>query len=271
MSVVTRSVERKGPASVLAGGPLLIAHRGGGGLAPENTLAAFLQAVERWPVDMIELDVHATADGHCVVIHDPTVDRTTNGQGAVAELSLAELKELDAGYRFTVDGAFPFRDRDVRIPTLDEVLDALPKMRFTVEVKAEAAQALLFEAVDRHAARERVVAAGIHDRVRTLFGTYEGAISASAETIRTFWIFHRLYLARFRRLPADVVQVPEHEGFVRVVTPRFVRDVHARGVPVHVWTVDDVEDMHRLLDWGVDGIITDRPDRLAAVLAERHA
>ncbi|MEJ2679856.1 MAG: glycerophosphodiester phosphodiesterase family protein, partial [Gemmatimonadota bacterium] len=125
----------KGP-TVLAGGPLLIAHRGGAGLAPENTMAAFRQAVDRWPVDMMELDVHATADGHCVVIHDPTVDRTTNGQGVVAALSLAELQTLDAGYRFELDGEQPFRDRGVRIPTLDEVLDALPDMRLTIEVKA---------------------------------------------------------------------------------------------------------------------------------------
>ncbi|MEJ2678139.1 MAG: glycerophosphodiester phosphodiesterase [Gemmatimonadota bacterium] len=256
---------------VLAGGPLLIAHRGGSGLAPENTLAAFRQAAERWPVDMMELDVHATVDGHCVVIHDATVDRTTDGQGAVAELSLAELKTLDAGYRFELDGEHPFRGRGVQIPTLDEVLDALPGLRLTIEVKAVAAQTLLFEAIRRHDARDRVVAAGIHDRERTLFGTYDGTISASAEMIRTFWLFQRLRLARFRHVGADVVQVPEREGAIRVVTPRFIRDLHAQGVPVHVWTVDDVEDMHRLLDWGVDGIITDRPDRLAAVLAERRA
>lgn len=259
----------KGP-TVLAGGPLLIAHRGGAGLAPENTMAAFRQAVDRWPVDMMELDVHATADGHCVVIHDPTVDRTTNGQGAVAALSLAELQTLDAGFRFELDGEHPFRDRGVRIPTLDEVLDALPDVRLTIEVKAEAAQALLFDAVRRHNARDRVVAAGIHNRVRTLFSTYDGAISASSEMIRTFWLFQRLRMARLRPIRADVVQVPEVEGRVRVVTPRFVRDLHAQGVPVHVWTVDETADMHRLLDWGVDGIITDRPDRLAAVLAERQ-
>ncbi len=257
-------------APVLAGGPLLVAHRGGAGLAPENTLAAFRQAVERWPVDMMELDVHATADGHCVVIHDPTVDRTTDGQGAVAEMSLAELQALDAGYRFELDGEHPFRGQGVRIPTLDEVMEALPGMRLTIEVKAEAVQTLLFDAIRRHGARDRVVAAGIHDRVRTLFGSYDGAISASAEMIRTFWVFHWLRLARFRPIGADVVQAPEREGRVRVVTPRFIRDLHAQGVPVHVWTVNETEDMHRLLDWGVDGIITDRPDRLAAVLSDRQ-
>jgi glycerophosphoryl diester phosphodiesterase len=271
MSTVTGSVERNRPEGVLAGGPLLIAHRGGSGLAPENTLAAFQQAAERWPVDMMELDVHATADGHCVVIHDDTVDRTTNGQGAVAEMRLAELKELDAGYRFEQDGAYPFRGRGARIPTLDEVMDALPEMRLTIEVKAAAAQALLFAAIERHNAKGRVVAAGIHDHERTLFGMYDGVISASAEMVRTFWVFHRLHMGRSRRIAADVVQVPERQGLIRVVTPRFVRDLHGQGVPVHVWTVDEPDDMRRLLDWGVDGIITDRPDRLATVLADRRA
>jgi len=259
----------RGSQRVLAGGPLLIAHRGGGGLAPENTLAAFRQAAQRWPVDMMELDVHATADGHCVVIHDDTVDRTTDGHGAVAALTLTQLKELDAGYRFTRDGEHPFRGRGVSVPTLDEVMDALPGMRLTVEVKAAAAQTLLFDAVRRHDALERVVAAGIHDRERTLFGTYDGAISASSEMIRTFWVFHRLRLARLRRIRADVVQVPERQGGIRVVTPRFIRDVHAQGLSVHVWTVNETADMRRLLDWGVDGIITDRPDRLARVFTDR--
>src|SRR5262245_46925820 len=118
---------------VLAGGPLLIAHRGGSGLAPENTMAAFTRAVELWQPDMFELDVHASADGACVVIHDPTIDRTTNGAGPVASRSLAELQSYDAGYRFTADGGrtFPFRNQGVRIPTLDEVLSAFPDLRIT--------------------------------------------------------------------------------------------------------------------------------------------
>src|SRR5512140_3306235 len=98
--------------SVLAGAPLLVAHRGGGGLAPENTLPAFLSARDDWGADMIELDVHLTADGQVVVIHDPTVDRTTDGSGPVATKTLAELRELDAGYRFNTAGRkYAFRRR----------------------------------------------------------------------------------------------------------------------------------------------------------------
>jgi glycerophosphoryl diester phosphodiesterase len=251
--------------------PLLIAHRGGSGLAPENTLAAFSSAVERWGADMIELDVHATRDGECAVIHDATVDRTTDGTGRVADMTLDQLRSLDAGYRFTPDGGetFPFRDTGVVIPTLDEVLEALPATPITVEVKAGAAQAPLFRAVDRLAAHHRVVAAGMHDRDRTAFASYSGPVSASTEQLRRFYVRHRLFIGRFLPPPADVVQVPETWEGRRVVTPRFVRDLRSRHIPVHVWTVDDPADMRRLLDWGVAGIITDRPDILARVLQER--
>jgi glycerophosphoryl diester phosphodiesterase len=256
---------------VLSGAPLLIAHRGGAGLAPENTLAAFHHGADTWGADMIELDVRATRDGYCVVIHDETVDRTTDGSGPVAALTLAELKGLDAGYRFSPDGGrtFPFRGRGVVVPTIEEVLAALPQMRLTVEVKEGAAQAPLFAAVAESGAEQRVVAAGMHDRDRTRFATYDGPVSASMEALRRFYVAHRLRLTRCYRLHATVVQVPEEWEGRRVVTPRFVRDLARQGVAVHVWTVDDPAAMHRLLDWGVEGVLTDRPDILGRVLHER--
>jgi glycerophosphoryl diester phosphodiesterase len=259
------------PHPVLAGAPLLVAHRGGAGLAPENTLAAFSNGAGIWGADMIEFDVHASRDGHCVVIHDATVDRTTDGAGAVAALTLAELKQLDAGYRFTTDrgATFPFRHRGVTIPTIDDVLDLLPTMRFTVEVKNGAAQEPLFAAITSRRAEARVIAAGMHERDRTMFAGYAGPVSSSTEALRRFYIGHRLRLGRLFRPRADVVQVPETWEGRRVVTPRFVRDLRRCGIPVHVWTVDDPRDMHRLLDWGVEGLVTDRPDVLGHVLRER--
>jgi glycerophosphoryl diester phosphodiesterase len=256
--------------AVLAGAPLLIAHRGGSAVAPENTLAACLSAADTWNADMIELDVHASADGHCVVIHDATVDRTTDGTGAVATMRLGELRELDAGYRFTPDGTtFPFRGTGVGIATMDEVLEALPGMRFTVEVKTGGAQAPLFEAIERHGARERIIAAGMYDADRTQFSNYRGAVSVSTEELRRFYARYRLGVGRFFPPRADVVQVPEAWEGQRIVSRRFVRVLHGAGIPVHVWTVDNAGDMHRLLDWGVAGILTDRPDVLGRVLHER--
>lgn len=258
--------------SVLAGAPLLIAHRGGAGLAPENTLAALRNGVETWGAEMVELDVHGSADGHCVVIHDAAVDRTTNGTGTVAGMTLDALKALDAGYRFSPDGGrtFPHRDRGVTIPTIDEVLEALPSTRIIVEVKDGRAQAPLFRAIERFDARDRIIAAGMYERDRTLFGGFDGAVSASVEAMGRFLRMHALGLGRFARLDADVVQMPETWDDRRLLTPRLVRVLAARGVPVHVWTVNDVDDMRRLLDWGVEGIITDFPDRLGHLLHERN-
>lgn len=239
---------------------------------PENTIAAFLDAAQRWRVDMIELDVRASADGHCVVIHDATVDRTTNGNGAVAEMTLEELQSFDAAYHFTRDGGrtFPLRGQGVHIPTLDEVFAAVPDVRITIESKTATAQIPLFRAVELYRASERIIAAGERDEFRTLFHTYGGAKSASLEEAMPFFLMHRAYLARFRRIPADVVQTCEVYRGRRILTQRLVRDFHRGGVLVHVWTVNNEADMERLLDWGVDGIVTDRPDLLATILHRRY-
>lgn len=268
-----RSERTRAPHPVVMGAPLLIAHRGGAALVPENTLEAFRQAAELWDSDMIELDVHASADGHCVVIHDPTVDRTTDGTGEVAAMTLEELRRLDAGYAFSPDGgrSHPYRGRGLTIPTLDEVFEALPEMRFTVELKTPAAQRPFFEAVRRADAYDRVIAASQHEYQRTLFGTWPGPVSSSTEQLRAFWPFHVTRLAFLHAPDVDVVQMPELWNGRRILTPRLVEDVHAHGIHVHVWTVNEVDDMERLLDWGVDGIMTDHPDRLAEVLHRRVA
>jgi glycerophosphoryl diester phosphodiesterase len=256
---------------VLAGGPLLIAHRGGSGLAPENTMAAFTGAVELWESDMVELDVHASADGECVVIHDPTLDRTTNGTGPVGGMTLKQLQSFDAGFRFTPDGGrtFPFRGQGVHIPTIDEVLAAFPNLRITVELKTAAAQTRLFAAIRAAHAEDRVIAAGEYRRYRTEFHLWRGCLSASREDAVPFLALHYLRLSRIVPMSAHVVQTCERLGTRQVLTPSLVRALHARNIQVHVWTVNETADMHRLLDWGVDGIITDRPDRLALVLHER--
>jgi len=255
------------------GTPHLIAHRGGSGLAPENTLAAFVDAVRRWGADMVELDVRATSDGHCVVMHDPTVDRTTDGRGDIAAMTLGQVRLLDAGYRFTGDGGetYPFRGRGVRVPTIDEVLDALPDTRIIVEVKHRDAQRPLFEAIRRHGASHRVLAAGAHDRDRTLFAAYDGPVSASGDAMTRMYVWHRLHLTRFWKPgQATSVQMPiEHWGH-RIPSRRLVRELKRRGLTVHVWTVDDPDVMRQLLDWGVDGILSDRPDVLARVLNQTH-
>jgi glycerophosphoryl diester phosphodiesterase len=249
---------------------MLVAHRGGGQLAPENTLEAFHGAVETWWADMLEMDVRLTKDGEVVVIHDATVDRTTDGTGRVADLSLQEIRSLDAGYRFIDPFGVPsFRGRGSVIPTLDEVLTAFPGMRLNIEAKESAVARPLVEVVARHGAEQRVLVAAEHEASRRGARGYTGPWGASARQLKVFWALHWLPGGSPWAPRADIFQVPESAGRLRVVTPRFIRAAHRLGIPVQVWTVNREEDMHRLLDLGVDGIQTDRPDLLAAVLTER--
>ncbi|MGD8601976.1 MAG: glycerophosphodiester phosphodiesterase [Gemmatimonadota bacterium] len=254
----------------LAGAPLLVAHRGGSLLAPENTLFAFRLAVHEWWADMLETDVRLSKDGAVVVIHDATVDRTTDGTGAVADHTVAEIQSLDAGYHFVDEEGEPvFRGRGITIPTLDEVLEEFPSMRINVEAKEPAVAEPLARVIARHGAEHRVLIAAEYEKSRRGARGYPGPWGASFVQILLFWLLHRLPGGSPYTPGADVLQVPERRGRLQVVTPRFVREAHRHSIPVQVWTVNREDDMRRLLDWGVDGIQTDRPDILSAVLTER--
>jgi glycerophosphoryl diester phosphodiesterase len=251
-----------------AGAPLLIAHRGGSDLAPENTLPAFRQALEWWDADILELDVNPTRDGEAVVLHDTTVDRTTDGRGPVAAMSMDEVRRLDAGYRFSPDGgqSYPYRGSGVQIPTLREVLTAFPDARVNVEIKDGRVQSRVWEVVHEMNALHRVLIASGRLRNRSLFDIYAGPRSASAEEMYAFLALHTVHASRFFYPVVDAFQMPEQSRGRQVLTPRFVREVKAKNLAVHVWTVNEEADMRRLISWGVDGIISDRPDRLARVL-----
>ena len=253
-----------------AGAPLLIAHRGGSALAPENTMLAFRRAVEWWNADILEIDVHATRDGEVVVIHDDTVDRTTDGTGAVADVRLAELRGLDAGFHFTSDAgrSFPFRGSGVQIPTLREVLAEFPTQRVNVEIKDGRAQQRVWEIIHEFDAAGRVLIAAGERSNRALFASYPGPTSASGKELYLFLLLVRMRATPLFRINVDAFQMPERHHGRQVLSRRWVDQAHALNIPVHVWTVDEVAEMERLLAWGVDGIITDRPDRLAQVLHE---
>ena len=254
----------------MAGAPLLMAHRGGSLLAPENTIAAFRPAVDEWGADVLEMDVRLSADGRVVVIHDATVDRTTDGSGAVAHHTWEQLAELDAGYRFVdLDGEPSFRGRGVRIPLLEEVFESFPETRLNVESKVPEAAAPLAELIVRFGAQDRVLVAAEFEPTRRGAVGYTGPWGASRSHVAPFWLLHRVPVLRYLYRPTcDAFQVPETSGPLRIVTPRFIEAAHALNIPVHVWTVDDPVDMKRLLAWGVDGIQSDRPDLLADVLSQ---
>jgi len=247
--------------------PVLVGHRGAAALAPENTLEGCRLAVERWGAGALEVDVHATADGTCVLLHDPTVDRTTDGTGRVDSFSLAELRELDAGHRFTApDGTWPFRGRGVRIPTLGELLEALPATLVLVDLKTVDAAEPLARAIDAAAAWDRVIVAGERRSDRGPLARYRGPTGLAQEDTTRFFVAHHLGLRRFWWPTDDVACLPEHHRGMRILTPGVIRGLHERGLAVWVWTVNDADDMRRLLDWGADGVLTDRPDVMRNVL-----
>ena len=252
-----------------AGAPLLFAHRGGARLAPENTLQAFEQAVHVWGADVIETDVRLSRDGEIVVIHDATVDRTTDGVGAVADLDWSTLSQLDAGYRFVdLDGDYSFRGKGVRIPRFEDVLDALPHTRINVDAKDPSAALPLIELLHRRGETHRVLVASEFEATRADRLGYRGPVSATRQQIRTFYLLLRLPWALGWVPRTDAFQIPWRWEGRQVTTAHWIRESQRRNIPVHVWTVDDPVIMRTLLDWGVDGIQTDRPDLLAQVLHE---
>lgn len=249
----------------------VFAHRGGAALAPENTLAAFDRGLALG-ADGLELDVRLSRDRVVVVHHDATLDRTTDGTGPVAECTADELARLDAGHRFVSDGARPFRGRGIGVPRLSEVLARYPGVPMIIELKVDSA-----DLAERAIADIRAAGAAGH----VALGSFKQHVldaargrapdiptGASTDEIRRVLWRARLYWP-IRRTPYRMLQVPEIRNGTRVVSPRFVRAAHGAGLPVQVWTIDREDDMRRLLAWGVDALITDRPDVAVAIVKER--
>ncbi len=239
-------------------GPLAIAHRGGTESAPENSLAAFGAAVEVG-LRHLETDVHLTADGVLVAFHDERLDRVTDASGAISELASSEVAAA------RIAGTEP-------IPTLDELLETFPDTCFNIDAKSDAAVVPLAAALRRHGALDRTCLGAFSDerlgRLRRLLGG-EVCTSAGPREVASLLGASRTR-RRTRRLPAyQCLQVPVRHRGVEVVTPELVAIAHDRHCQVHVWTIDDPAEMHRLLDLGVDGIFTDRPSVLRSVLTDR--
>jgi glycerophosphoryl diester phosphodiesterase len=264
--------------------PLVIAHQGGEGLFPSNTFYAFEQAVAMG-VDVLEMDVHATQDGVLVLMHDATVNRTTDGTGALKKMTLAELQSLDAGYYWPYDsaapdasyytqdrrtGARPFRGKGITVPTLESVFSAFPHLLYNIEIKqtepsiAEPLCAL----IRQHQLQSQVLVASFRDSAMQAFRTAcpEVATSGTESEIRPFFLLNALFLGRVHSPQVQAYQVPEYGGGFHILTQRFVNGAHERGVQVHPWTINDSTSLQRMIDLGVDGIITDRPDLLLEIL-----
>jgi glycerophosphoryl diester phosphodiesterase/membrane-associated phospholipid phosphatase len=254
----------------------IIAHAGAQGHAPPNTMPAFRAALDLG-ADTLEMDLQLTADGEVVTIHDGTVDRTTDGVGAVGDLTLEEFQALDAGARWEAeDGSTPFADLGVRHATFRAVLEAFPDTPLVVELKTDGGERIIQPVIDLVDEYDRetdvTVASFDEDYLRPVREQLPDVATNMPESeTYAFYVRTLAGLHPWWSPPGEVFQVPEDFDGRRVVTPRFTRAAERLGVEVQVWTVNEPEQMHRLLDAGAHALITDYPDRVVEVVAEREA
>jgi len=253
---------------------LVIAHQGGDGIFPGDTLYAYEHAVALG-ADVLEMDAHITKDGEIVLMHDEKVDRTTNGTGLIEDLTLADLKKLDAAYQWSNDGGktFPFRGQGIQVPTLKELFEKFPDMRYLIEIKLTKnpiAQPFC-DLIREYHMQNRVIVGSFHDDAMALFRQTcpEVATGAAQNEVTAFVLLGKVFLSGWVSPKYQDLQVPwetsESKG-IPIMTARFIREAHAKNVKVEPWTVDDPTLMKQYIEWGVDGIITDRPDLLLQVL-----
>ena len=253
---------------------LVIAHQGGDGVWPGDTLYAYEKAVELG-ADVLEMDAHITKDGEIVLMHDEKVDRTTDGAGLIEDLTLAELKKLDAAYQWSNDDGqtFPFRGQEIQVPTLRELFEKFPDMRYLIEIKLTKnpiAQRFC-DLIREYHMEDKVIVGSFHDDAMAMFRETcpEVATGASQGEVTSFVILGKIFLSGWISPHYQDLQVPweksESKG-IQVMTERFIREAHAKNIKVEPWTVNDPELMKQYIAWGVDGIITDRPDLLLEVL-----
>ena len=253
--------------------PRRFGHRGSSGTAPENTLVSFEKAVEAG-CDILEMDVHSTSDSHIVVMHDPALGRTTNCSGPISALTLKELKKLDAGFRFSPDGGktHPYRGKSITVPTLREVIERFPNLPFNIEVK------------ENDTGNEHAVAKLLRDLGHAEITFLAAEKDMMMERLRpaapgfptNFCGSEALeFIQRANQAdwddyapPGNALQIPEEYGGMPILTPVLLDAANRLGVEVHIWTVDEEADMRRLLEMGVDGIMTNYPERLTKVVRE---
>jgi len=264
------------------------AHQGGAWESPSSTLHAIAHALDTGATG-IELDVHATTDGELVVCHDATVDRTTAGTGTIASFTLEELRQMDFSY-WWIPGAdvtparpaadYPLRgrapeDRSLGIATLREVLERFPRVVLNLDIKQTAPVVAPYEEtlarlLAEYGRSDDVIVASFLDPATDAFRQYAPSVPTSAGTIATAEAWRAVQAGEeMPDIAAVAYQVPERHGDLVVVDERFVAAAHEAGKAVHVWTVNDTESMERLLDLGVDGIISDVPTTLCGVLSSR--
>jgi glycerophosphoryl diester phosphodiesterase len=254
--------------------PRVFGHRGAAGVAPENTLPSFALAAALG-ASYLELDVHPSADGEIVVLHDPALERTTDGAGPVATCTWRDLAALDAGCRFTHDGhSFPYRGQGVRLPLLHEVLRGFPEHRFNIEIKQGGRPVVdaVLDVLRGADSLDRVLLAAEHDEImQTIRDAVDDRVATSMSVGEVIDFVGRLqgdswsgYAPRGRAL-----QIPPAHAGIDLVTAESVAAAHRFGLEMHIWTINDAAEIDRLLDLGVDGVMSDLPGLVADAVRRR--
>ncbi|MHA1908425.1 MAG: glycerophosphodiester phosphodiesterase [Candidatus Thorarchaeota archaeon] len=256
--------------------PLIMAHRGDSAATPENTLLSLRRAVEIG-VDFLETDVRLTKDDELVLFHDDDLMRTTGKQGTIRDNTLDELKQIDFGSTFSPDEgvSYPYRGKDHTILTLSEAFNAFPEMMINLDIKDKDLHApeLLATSIREHGKQDTVLVGSFHDAQAYRFRKVMPEVRTSAcpsEVTRFVFALKMRVLSLFARgCPYEAFQVPMKYGRIHVVDSRFVKAAHDRNIAVHVWTINEKQQMENLIDLGVDGIFTDEPTLLRNILVER--
>src|SRR6266542_707947 len=256
--------------------PLVIAHQGGDGLWPGDTMYAYENAV-KIGADVLEMDAHITKDGQIVLVHDEKVDRTTDGTGLIEELTLVELKQLDAAYKWSINNGktFPYRGQGIQVATLNELFQKFPQIRYVIEIKLtqNPIDKPLCDLIRKHNMQNKVVIASFHDVAMQNFRRTcpEVATSASRGEVTKFVLLSKVFLSGLVAPQYQSIQPPydpKESRNIPIMTKRFIREAHAKNIAVEPWTVDNPQLMKQYIEWGVDGIMTDRPDIMIDVLKE---
>jgi len=249
--------------------PLRFAHRGSRILWPENTMTAFQGAVDAGCI-YIESDMHVTGDGVIVTFHDDVLENLTDGKGKIKDWQWPDLRTLDAAYFFKPEEDYPLRNSGIGIPSLEEVMKTFPHVMLNLDLKQPGIEQNVARFITAHHFEDRVLLASFNNRrVRRCRRLLQNRVATSAgpREVALSWAYSRV--GKACKIAADALQVPVHKGPVRVVDKKLIEAAHASGLQVHVWTIDNPAEMRRLLDLGVDGIVTDRIDLLNEVLADR--
>ena len=256
---------------------MVFAHMGGDGVWPGDTLYAYDQAAALG-VDAFDMDAHITKDGQIVLMHDESVQRTTDGTGQVEDLTLAELKKLDAAYNWSIDSGqtFPYRGKGISVPTLEEVFQKYPGMRYLVEIKLSKNPIAgpMCDLITRYNMRDKIIVASFHDDLMQMFreACPGVATSAAKNEVLAFVLLSKVGLSSLLSPHYQALQVPfetsESYG-IPIISESFIKAAHAKNLRVETWTLDDPQLMKTYISWGIDGVDTDRPDLMMPLVGAK--